>query len=234
MSIINTIAVVDDDPITRETLRAYFEDEGFKVLAARSGEELDTLMACHPVDLILLDIRLPGRDGLTLTRELRPTSNVGIILITGRADQIDRIVGLELGADDYIAKPFEPREILARSRSLLRRINRSSAGAGGRAYHFTGWVLHPDKRRLVDRQGQDVHLTSAEFDLLAAFVANAGRVVSRDDLLDLTPRRKGDAFDRSIDTLVGRLRRILEDDPKVPTVIVTVHGKGYLFTPQVS
>jgi two-component system torCAD operon response regulator TorR len=231
---INTIAVVDDDPITRETLRAYFEDEGFNVLQARNADELDVLLARHPVELILLDIRLPGRDGMAVTRELRANSDVGIILITGRSDQMDRIIGLELGADDYITKPFEPREILARSRSLLRRVNQRQAEGGKRDRHFGGWTLHPGKRRLTDPEGRDVRLTGAEFDLLAAFLDNPGRVLSRDTLLDLTPRRKGDPFDRSVDSLVGRLRRVLETDAKDPRIIVTVHGSGYIFTPEVT
>lgn len=234
MSVINTIAVVDDDPVTRETLRTYFETEGFNILQARNAEELDVLLARHPVDLILLDIRLPGRDGMTVTRELRAISDVGIILITRRDDPMDRIIGLELGADDYITKPFEPREILARSRSLLRRINRRQEETRLREARFAGWSLQLDRRRLIAADGTDAHLTSAEFDLLTAFIENAGRVLTRDNLLDLTPRRKGDPFDRSIDSLVGRLRKVLEQDPKDPKVIVTVHGTGYLFVPEVS
>ncbi len=230
----HTIAVVDDDPITRETLKSYLEGEGYRVVLARDGDQLSALLARGRVDLLLLDIRLPGKDGLMVTRELRASSNIGIILITGRSDRMDRIIGLELGADDYITKPFEPREILARTRSLLRRVARpgqsaATAPASGRVKRFDGWEVHLDKRRLRDPAGEDVRLTSAEFDLMAAFVENPGRVLSRDDLLDLTLRGDNVPYDRSIDRLVRRLRRVVEPDPADPTRIVTVHGMGYLF-----
>lgn len=230
----HTIAVVDDDPITRETLKSYLEGEGYRVALARDGDQLSALLARGRVDLLLLDIRLPGKDGLMVTRELRASSNIGIILITGRSDRMDRIIGLELGADDYITKPFEPREILARTRSLLRRVARpgqsaATAPASGRVKRFDGWEVHLDKRRLRDPAGEDVRLTSAEFDLMAAFVENPGRVLSRDDLLDLTLRGDNVPYDRSIDRLVRRLRRVVEPDPADPTRIVTVHGMGYLF-----
>lgn len=226
----HTIAVVDDDAITRETLKSYLEGEGYRVVLARDADQLSALLARGRVDLLLLDIRLPGKDGLMVTRELRATSDIGIILITGRTDRMDRIIGLELGADDYIAKPFEPREILARTRSLLRRVARpGQPPAAGRVKRFHGWELHLDKRRLLDPQGQDVRLTSAEFELLAAFVEHHGRVLSRDDLLDLTLRGDSIPYDRSIDRLVRRLRRLIEPDPADPTRIVTVHGMGYMF-----
>ncbi|MBK1839595.1 response regulator [Azospirillum sp. YIM B02556] len=225
----HTIAVVDDDPITRETLKAYLEGEGYRVMLARDGDQLSALLARGRVDLLLLDIRLPGKDGLSVTRDLRAASNIGIILITGRSDRMDRLIGLELGADDYITKPFEPREILARTRSLLRRIAKPARPAGGRVKRFDGWELHLDKRRLRDPGGEDARLTSAEFELLAAFVDNPGRVLSRDDLLDLTLRGDSVPYDRSIDRLVRRLRRVVEPDPADPTRIVTVHGMGYMF-----
>jgi two-component system torCAD operon response regulator TorR len=230
----STIVIVDDDPVTRETLKAYFEDEGYAVLQARSGEELSIAMARHRISLVLLDIHLPGKDGLSITRDLRANSDVPIILITGRSDRLDRIIGLELGADDYIVKPFEPREILARYRSLLRRIESQSAPSEEREKSFDGWQFHLGKRRLRDPSGADVRLTSAEFDLLAAFVCNPGRVLTRDRLLDLTPRRNADPFDRSIDSLVRRLRQIIEPDPKEPHIIITVHGCGYMFASEVS
>jgi two-component system torCAD operon response regulator TorR len=229
-----TIVVVDDDAITRETLKAYFEDEGYTVYQARNADELAIAMARHRISLVLLDIRLPGKDGLTITRELRAVSNVPIILITGRADRLDRIIGLELGADDYIVKPFEPREILARFRSLLRRIHADATPPDDREKTFDGWSFHLGKRRLKGRDGRDVHLTCAEFDLLAAFVCNPGRVLSRDRLLDLTPRRSTDPFDRSVDSRVRRLRQLIEEDPKNPRLIITVHGSGYMFTADVA
>ncbi|MGQ9371935.1 response regulator [Azospirillum sp. ST 5-10] len=229
----HTIAIVDDDAVTRDTLGAYFGQEGFTVLPARDADGLSAILARHGVDLVLLDIRLPGKDGLTITRELRATSDVGIILITGRTDRVDRIIGLELGADDYITKPFEPREILARSRSLLRRMAQAAPLPAANVHRFDGWELRLDTRRLTAPDGTEVRLTTAEFDLLAAFVVNAGRVLSRDALLDLT-RHRADPFDRSVDRLVLRLRRILEPDPAKPRHIVTVHGSGYVFASAVA
>ncbi|MDR3440081.1 response regulator [Telmatospirillum sp.] len=229
-----TIVIVDDDAITRETLKAYFEDEGYSVLQARNGDELAIILARHKISLVLLDIHLPGKDGLTITREIRAESNIPIVLITGRSDQLDRIIGLEMGADDYIVKPFEPREILARFRSLQRRHNSRQGMAEQREKRFGPWSFHLGKRRLWHDDGREIRLTSAEFDLLAAFVGNPGWVLTRDKLLDLTPHHKGDPFDRSIDSLVRRLRRVLEADPANPHYITTVHGSGYMFTVDVS
>lgn len=229
-----TIAIVDDDPITRESLRSYFEDEGFDILSAPDAERFQTLHRRQRIDLVFLDIRLPGKDGLTLTRELRAASEMGIILITGRDDHMERLIGLELGADDHIAKPFEPRELLARARALLRRIApppssaQSSADIPANA-RFEGWEVMFDKRRLVDPSGETVRLTTAEFDLLSALVINAGRVMSREELLELMARGDDTPFDRAVDRTVRRLRLILEPDPATPRLIATVHGVGYVF-----
>ncbi|PWC52697.1 response regulator [Azospirillum sp. TSO22-1] len=225
----HTVVVVDDDAITRETLKTYLEAEGYRVLLARDAEQLASILARTRADLLLLDIRLPGKDGLTITRELRAASNVGIILITGRGDRMDRLIGLELGADDYIEKPVELREVLARTRSILSRVGRSVKPSPRRSRRFAGWELQVDKRRLLDPDGGEARLTSAEFELLAAFVENAGRVLTRDDLLDLTLRGDHVPYDRSIDRLVRRLRRVLGDDPDEPRFIVTMHGVGYAF-----
>lgn len=225
----HTVVVVDDDAITRETLKTYLEAEGYRVLLARDAEQLASILARTRADLLLLDIRLPGKDGLTITRELRATSNVGIILITGRGDRMDRLIGLELGADDYIEKPVELREVLARTRSILSRVGRSAKPPPRRSRRFVGWELQVDKRRLLAPDGGEARLTSAEFELLAAFVENAGRVLTRDDLLDLTLRGDHVPYDRSIDRLVRRLRRVLGDDPDEPRFIVTMHGVGYAF-----
>jgi two-component system torCAD operon response regulator TorR len=225
----DTIVVVDDDSVTRETLKAYFDDEGFNVLLARNGDDLTSLMADHKVDVVLLDIRLPGKDGLTITRELRAISDVGIILITSRTDRLDRIIGLELGADDHINKPLEPREVLARTRNLIRRIQSIRPDNNDRKKEFGAWTLYLDRRRLVGRDQTDVRLTTAEFEVLATLVSNPGRVMTRDYILEVTTRRKSDSLDRTIDTLIGRLRRVIEDDPKNPKLIVTVHGRGYVF-----
>lgn len=224
-----TIAIVDDDAVTRETLKSYLTEEGFDVLQARSAEDLRTLLAARAVDLLLLDIRLPRQDGLTLTRELRAVSDVGIILVSSRGDKLDRIIGLEMGADDYIAKPFEPREVLARVRNLLRRLDAPTREREDRRRTFDGWTLYIDRMRLVDPTGATARLTGAEFELLSTFVSNSGRVLSRDYLLTVTTRRKEEASDRTIDSLVRRLRQVVEADPKAPRLIITVHGSGYLF-----
>ncbi|MTJ83882.1 MAG: response regulator [Telmatospirillum sp.] len=225
----DTIVVVDDDSVTRETLKAYFDDEGFNVLLARNGDDLSQHLAENKVDVVLLDIRLPGKDGLTITRELRAVSDVGIILITSRTDRLDRIIGLELGADDYITKPLEPREVRARTRNLIRRIQAVRPEADDRKKEFGPWTLYLDRRRLVGADQTDVRLTTAEFEVLAILVTNPGRVMTRDYILEVTTRRKSDSLDRTIDTLIGRLRRVIEDDPKTPKLIVTVHGSGYVF-----
>lgn len=229
-----SVAVLDDDVVTRETLKAYLEDEGFAVHLATRAEELEAVLARSAVDIVLLDIRLPGKDGLTVTRELRAGSDIGIILLTSRGDRLDRIIGLEMGADDYIVKPFEPREVLARTRNLLRRLKGPAPVQQDRRKSFGGWVLYPDRQRLVDPTGADVRLTRAEFELLAVFAGNPGRILSRDYLLEVTTRRRTDAADRTIDSLVRRLRRLLEADAKAPTYIVTVHGSGYVFAADVT
>lgn len=229
-----TIAIVDDDAVTRETLKSYLSEEGFDVLQARSAEELKALLETRAIDLLLLDIRLPRQDGLTLTRELRAASDIGIILVSSRGDKLDRIIGLEMGADDYIAKPFEPREVLARVRNLLRRLDAPAREREDRKRCFEGWTLYVDRMQLADPGGATVRLTGAEFELLSTFVCNAGRVLSRDYLLTVTTRRKNEASDRTIDSLVRRLRQVVEADPKAPRLIITVHGSGYLFAGDVA
>jgi two-component system, OmpR family, torCAD operon response regulator TorR len=229
-----TIAITDDDAVTRETLKSYLMDEGFTVRLAKSAEELKLLLASETIDLVLLDIRLPRQDGLTLTRELRAVSEIGIILVSSRGEKLDRIIGLEMGADDYIAKPFEPREILARVRNLLRRLKAPGSPRDDRRRCFSGWTLYLDRMRLTDPQEQPVRLTGAEFELLSTFVCNAGRVMNRDYLLTATTRRKTDATDRTIDSLVRRLRRLIEPNPADPRLIITVHGTGYLFAGDVT
>lgn len=229
-----TIAITDDDAVTRETLRSYLSDEGFTVLLAKSAEELKALLTVETVDLLLLDIRLPRQDGLTLTRELRAVSEIGIILVSSRGEKLDRIIGLEMGADDYIAKPFEPREILARVRNLLRRLKAPGTPRDDRRRYFSGWTLYLDRMRLTGPDDQPIRMTGAEFELLSTFVCNPGRVMNRDYLLTATTRRKSDATDRTIDSLVRRLRRLIERDPADPRLIITVHGTGYLFAGDVT
>ena len=224
------IVVVDDDPVTRRMLAAYFADEGFFVSQAADAEQLAEITKRCPVDLLLLDIRLPGKDGLTLTRELREHSEIGIILITSRADKVDRILGLELGADDYVTKPFDERELLPRVRNLLRRVAAARRVEQHAVYRFGRWTLDLGKRKLTsDKRGQ-VPLTTAEFDLLRTFVQNPGRPLTRDQLLGSRPGPREEPFDRTVDTLIRRLRRKIEVEPDAPRLIVTVHGTGYVFT----
>ncbi|MCB2100314.1 MAG: two-component system response regulator TorR [Rhodobacterales bacterium] len=231
MSRAHHILIVEDEPVTRATLSGYFAAEGYRISEAGDGEALRRAFARGDVDLVLLDINLPGEDGLSLLRDLRRTSEVGVIMVTGKSDAVDRIVALELGADDYVTKPFDTRELLARSKNLLRRTQAARAVTpDAPVKRFDGWALDLDRRSLTDPQGSDVRLTRGEFDLLAALASNAGRVLTRDSLLDHVSHRDWAPNDRTVDVLVGRLRRKIERDAKVPTLIVTVHGVGYLFT----
>ncbi|EPC2036841.1 TPA: two-component system response regulator AruR [Pseudomonas aeruginosa] len=238
MAMVPRVLVVDDDPVIRELLQAYLGEEGYDVLCAGNAEQAEACLAeCahlgQPVELVLLDIRLPGKDGLTLTRELRVRSEVGIILITRRNDEIDRIVGLECGADDYVIKPLNPRELVSRAKNLIRRVRHAQASAGPARQalrQFGDWLLDADRRRLIDHAGNETLLTHGEFQLLGAFLRNSGHTLSRDQLMDQIRNREWLPSDRSIDVLVGRLRRKLRDDPAEPQLIITIHGAGYLFT----
>ncbi|WLA38869.1 response regulator [Bradyrhizobium elkanii] len=221
--------MVDDDPSIRETLTGYLEAEGYEVYSAPDADGLDRMLRSQTVDLVLLDIRLPGRDGLSLTRELREKSEVGIILIAGRNDKVDRILGLEYGADDYIAKPIDERELLPRVRNLLRRVGHSHFAHGAPTVKFGDFSLDVRRRTLSDRKGNPVQLTTAEFDLLCVFARNTGSVMSRERLMSAITHRSWNPMDRTIDTLVRRLRRKIEVDPDNPAVLTTVHGAGYIF-----
>jgi two-component system, OmpR family, response regulator len=214
----------------------YFEQEGYRISAAADGAELRAQLAAESVDVILLDVVMPGEDGLTLAREIRATSDVGIIMLTGRDEVLDRVVGLEVGADDYIAKPFHLREVLARVKSVLRRRKSSSATPAppqepaNETIRFDGWLLDTGRRQLVSPKGEDVTLTTGEFDLLTALTKHSGRVLGRETLMDLTRGRRYEAFDRTIDAQIARLRKKIEADPKSPTLIKSVRGVGYVFT----
>ena len=229
------ILVVDDDQRIRQMLTRYFEQEGYRISAAAGGAAMRAQLN-DSVDVILLDVVMPGEDGLTLAREIRAMSNVGIIMLTGRDDVLDRVVGLEVGADDYIAKPFHLREVLARIKSVLRRRGppRVHLAAGPSAaeeiIRFEGWRLEIGRRQLVSPGGEDVALTTGEFDLLAALAKHPGRVFGREALMDLTRGRSLEAFDRTIDAQVARLRKKIESDPKSPTLVKSIRGVGYVFT----
>jgi two-component system phosphate regulon response regulator OmpR len=231
------ILVVDDDPKVRNMLLRYFTDEGYDVRLAENGVAMRTALHRDPIDIVLLDLVLPGEDGFALAREIRARRTIGIIMLTGRGDMIDRVVGLEVGADDYITKPFHLREVHARVKSVLRRLQPAARPAEAspspppeQIICFDGWRLSLDRRQLLAPDGQDVVLTTGEFDLLSVFVAHSNRVLDRDRLMDLTRGRQWEAFDRTIDAQVARLRRKLESDPKHPALIKSVRGVGYVFT----
>jgi len=230
------ILVVDDHAEIRELVQRFLGDHGYRVSTAADGVGMKDVLTDAAIDLIVLDLMMPGEDGLTLCRNLRATSDTPVIMLTAMGEDTDRIVGLEMGADDYLAKPFNPRELLARIKAVLRR----TGGAGERApreapecLRFLGWTLLPGARELTDGEQTLVPLSTAEFALLMAFVSRPGRVLSRDQLLDLARGRDSRAFDRAIDTLVSRLRRKLGDQPRDPQIIKTVRGGGYLFVPKV-
>ncbi len=230
------ILVVDDEKVTRECLRSYFEEEGYSVFSAETAEQAEGILRSEPIDVVLLDIRLPGKDGLTLTRELRVHSEVGIILVTGRQDEVDRLIGLECGADEYVTKPFNPREILARTKNLVRRVRhcndrKPTDALPHRFKQFERWTLNMDRRQLIDEARQTTTLTEGEFQLLNCLINRAGQVMTREQILEQIRNREWVPSDRTVDVLIGRLRRKLADDPASPKLILTVHGAGYLFTP---
>jgi two-component system torCAD operon response regulator TorR len=223
------VLIVEDEPVTRAKLAAYLVAEGFEVSVAADARDMKAVVARALPDVVLLDINLPDESGLILARELRAKSSVGIILVTSRRDETDRIVGLEIGADDYITKPFNPRELAVRVRNLQRRVAPSMAAersATGQ-YSFAGWRLDCDARQLFSPEGESVRLTRGEFDVLSALARNAGRALTRDQLLDLTQHDGEAVIDRTIDVLVGRLRRKIEANSRAPAIILTVHGIGY-------
>ncbi len=230
------ILVVDDDRDIRELLSRFLVRNGLRVSVSRDSNEMTQVMRDSRIDLVVLDLMLPGKDGLTICRELRAGAATPLIMLTAMGDATERIVGLELGADDYLAKPFEPRELLARIRAVLRRYE--SAGPARESLadslHFAGWMLNPARRRLTSADGTLVSLSGAEFDLLLAMAQRPRRVLSRDQLLDLTRGRNASPFDRSIDVLVSRLRRKVEAVPQSPELILTVRNGGYLLAADVT
>ena len=229
------VLVIEDDTKVCSTLQRWLNLEGFKVTVLPSGARLDEKLSREEVDLFLLDVGLPDIDGITLTRHIREKYHAGIIILSGRGDLIDRVVGLEAGADDYVTKPFEPREIVARIRSVLRRAGEPLAAGTAKdksRFAFDQWVIDMQAYSLQDRQGTPVTLTSGEFALLREFVLHANRVLSRDRLIELTSGSDAAAFDRSIDVRVGRLRRKLQDGAKEARFIKTVRNGGYMFVAQ--
>lgn len=236
METVSRIAVVEDDPEISRMVVNYMNDNGFEVEAARSGRDLDRVLSSGgKIDCVILDVGLPGEDGLSICRRLRGKSSVPIIMVTGRGTETDRIVGLELGADDYLPKPFNPRELLARVRAVIRRSTapEQPAAPAPEVVMFEGWKLDMARRQLFAPDGAPRSLTSGEFNILAIFCQNPRKVLSRDDLLDMLHGRAAAVFDRSIDVQISRLRRKIETNLKDPSFIKTVRYGGYFFTPQV-
>ncbi len=231
------VTIVEDDPDVRAVLARCLGADGYHVTALESGAGIEDVIASSQVDLMIIDIGLPDIDGLTITQQIRRHSDVGIIIVSGRGDLADRVVGLEIGADDYVTKPFEPREILARVRSVLRRGRRQEAAPQAdnhETYAFGEWRLDTTAQALQDSTGRPIPLTSGEFRLLEAMVTRANRVLSRDQLMDACYGNNSPAFDRSIDVCVGRLRKKLQDDPRNPAIIRTVRNGGYIFSAKVA
>ncbi|MFN5783014.1 MAG: response regulator [Novosphingobium sp.] len=228
------LLLVDDEPALREPLAEYLSRQGFAVVEAASAAEARSRLREALPDLVLLDIMMPGEDGLSLCRHLSETLSLPTILLTAKAEATDRIVGLEIGADDYVVKPFEPRELVARIRSVLRRVAKGGPPpAEDEVFVFDGWQLDPLKRRLTAPDGALVSISSVEFRLLLAFVEHPRQVLDRDRLLDLVQGREAHLFDRAVDNLVSRLRRKIEADSRNPTLIQTVWGGGYMLAAEV-
>ena len=231
------LLLVDDERSIREPLAQYLVKQGFRVTAVADAGHARARLAAYAIDLAILDVMMPGEDGLSLCRHIAATSDVPVILLTARGEETDRIVGLEMGADDYVVKPFSPRELATRVKVILRRVqaggSRQRAPESG-SYAFAGWVLRSGERVLVDRDGVAVPLSTGEYNLLLALVGRPRQVLTRDQLLDLTQGREAAAFDRSIDNQVSRLRRKIEADAKAPEIIKTVWGGGYTLAAEVT
>ncbi len=236
MSASAVILVVDDDERLRRTVSNYLRAEGFQVLESGSGEQMRTCLANETVDLIILDLMLPDESGLNLARELRARSDIAIIMLTGKVETVDRIVGLEIGADDYVTKPFDHRELLARVRTVLRRApkaRRQTNTVPVSSVRFEGWVLDLVTQELSAADGRVVHLTSHQYQLLASLVTHADRPLSRSEISKLLAGRDWSPLNRSVDVLVAKLRKKIEKDPKAPKLIKTVRGVGYKFAARV-
>jgi two-component system OmpR family response regulator len=228
------VLVIDDDPSVRQMIADYLGDNDMRVSTLPGGQAIRDVMERNTVDLLILDLKLPGEDGMQIARELRVDSDIPIIMLTGRKEEADRVMGLELGADDYLTKPFSPRELLARIRALLRRSRTHETVADNlariRAYRFAGWELNVRLRRLISRQGQTIPITNSEFNLLVAFLAAPQRVLSREHLLNASRLHNDEVYDRSIDVQVGRLRKKIAPEDGQAQLIRTERGVGYVFT----
>ena len=231
------LLLVDDERSIREPLAQYLTKQGFRVTQVGDAAAARARLAAYAIDLVILDVMMPGEDGLSLCRHIAATSDLPVILLTARTEETDRIIGLEMGADDYVLKPFSPRELATRAKVILRR----AAGGGARqhapesgSYAFAGWVLKTGERALIDAEGVSVPLSTGEYNLLLALVTRPRQVLTRDQLLDLTQGREAAAFDRAIDNQVSRLRKKIEPDAKTPEIIKTVWGGGYMLSAEVT
>jgi len=230
------LLLVDDERSIREPLAQYLSRNGFRVTAVESASEARVRLNANAIDLVILDIMMPGEDGLSLCRHIRETSEIPVILLTARTEETDRIVGLAMGADDYVLKPFSPRELVARIKVFFRRVatgGQRVTAPDGANYSFAGWLLKTQERTLVDSEGVSLPLSTAEYNLMLAFATRPNSVLSRDQLLDITQGREANAFDRAIDNQISRLRKKIEPDPKNPTLIKTVWGGGYTLSAEV-
>ena len=230
------VLAIDDDPLLRNAIAEYLGKHEFRVTAVADGSAMQTVLANEVVDLVVLDLKLQTEDGMALARKLRDDSAIPIIMLTGRREEADRVMGLELGADDYVTKPFSPRELLARIRAVLRRRRpeiQQGRPEGIRAYRFDGWEMNLNTRRLKDPDGKPVRLSNGEFSLLVVLLGAANRVLTRDQVLDMSRLHSDDVYNRSVNTQIMRLRRKLETDPANPRYILTERGAGYVFSARV-
>lgn len=227
------ILIVEDEAVTRNTLRSIFEAEGYVVTEANDGAEMHKALQDNKVNLVVMDINLPGKNGLLLARELREINNIGLIFLTGRDNEVDKILGLEIGADDYITKPFNPRELTIRARNLLSRVNSTGSEIEEKSsvefYRFNGWSLEINSRSLVSPQGESYKLPRSEFRAMLHFVENPGKILSRADLLMKMTGRELKPHDRTVDVTIRRIRKHFESHPDTPEIIATIHGEGYRF-----
>ena len=230
------ILLVDDEASLREPLADYLVKQGYKIQQAADASAARSLLNAYVFDIILLDIMMPGEDGLSLCRYVTDKTDIPVIFLSAKTEETERIIGLELGADDYITKPFSPRELVARIKVILRRAEKGGVrqnGTSGGGWQFSGWTLKCDKRSLIDAEGVNVSLSTGEYQMLLALVSRAGQILNRDQLLDITQGREAHAFDRAVDNQISRLRRKIEIDPKNPEIIKTVWGGGYMLAGEV-
>ncbi|ROQ30429.1 two-component system response regulator ArcA [Gallaecimonas pentaromativorans] len=226
------ILIVEDETVTRTTLKSLFEAEGYAVVEASDGAEMHDVLANHPIDLVIMDINLPGKNGLLLAREIREKKDMGLIFLTGRDNEVDKILGLEIGADDYITKPFNPRELTIRARNLLGRTlasGKPEEHSEIERYKFNNWSLEVNSRSLVSPKGESFKLPRSEFRALQFFIENPGKILTRAELLKQMTGRELKPHDRTVDVTIRRIRKHFESVPETPEIIATIHGEGYRF-----